>query len=207
MAGWQKKRSIKHRYDATASMYDMRYAEEQTAKINAALKHLKKEQYGLVLDVGCGTGILFDCITDNADAVVGLDFSSKSLLEAKRRSRAKNAANVHLVRADADNMPFGNDVLSHVFAMTIVQNAPNPTGTLTEIRRVADDHAVLVITGLKKIFNKRAFQQLLRNARLKVVGFEDGNLKCYVAVCAKSLSTSQLARDKGQNHTKPKRKL
>lgn len=196
MGGWQKKRSVMHRYDAAASIYDMRYADEQRAKIDAALKHLKTERYGLVLDVGCGTGILFDHVTDNADAIIGLDFSSITLLEAKKRLRARNLANVHLVRADADNMPFGNDVFSHVFAMTIVQNSPKPIETLTEIRRIARNSAIFVVTGLKKIFKKRAFQQALKSGGLKVAKLEEENLKCYVVVCRKLLPSGQPARKK-----------
>lgn len=183
MGGWEKKRSVLRRYDVAASMYDARYAEVQTAKIEAGLKYLKKELCGSVLDVGCGTGILFDYVTDNADTIVGLDFSGKTLLEAKKHLRDGNLANVHLIRADADNMPFSDHAFSHVFAMTILQNSPNPIDTLTEIRRVARNDAIFVITGLKKIFNERAFKRLLKNARLKVVGLEKENLECCVAVC------------------------
>jgi len=196
MGGWQKKRTIIRRYDAAANIYNARYATEQTAKIDAALKYLKKESYGPILDVGCGTGILFDRIRDSADTIVGLDFSSKTLLEAEKHLRVGNLASVHLIRADADNMPFGDDVFSHVFAMTILQNSPNPIETLTEITRVAQNHAVFVITGLKKIFSERAFKQLLRNARLEVVGLERENLECCVAVCTKLASSRQLTRKK-----------
>jgi ubiquinone/menaquinone biosynthesis C-methylase UbiE len=202
MDGWQKKRSVMRRYDATASMYNARYAEVQTAKIEAGLKHLKKELCGPVLDVGCGTGILFDYVTDDADTIVGLDFSGKTLLEAKKHLRDGNLANVHLVRGDADNMPFSDDAFSHVFAMTILQNSPNPIDTLTEITRVSQNHAVFVITGLKKIFNEQAFKQLLKNARLKVAGVEKENLECCVAVCTKLSRNRQLVR-KRRTETDP----
>ena len=41
MNGWLKKRRVMRRYDLTAEMYDMRYAEEQAAKIRAGLKHVE----------------------------------------------------------------------------------------------------------------------------------------------------------------------
>lgn len=174
------------RYDVTADIYDMRYAEEQAAKIEAALKNIMIEGHGLTLDVGCGTGILFDYAADRTDTLVGLDFSKKILLQAKKRVCDKNLGNVHLVQADADNMPFDSRIFDRVFAMTVVQNAPNPSETLTEIKRVAKDNALLAVTGLKKIFTKQVFEQLLKNAGLKVVALEDGDLKCYVAVCISS---------------------
>jgi ubiquinone/menaquinone biosynthesis C-methylase UbiE len=151
------------------------------------------------LDVGCGTGILFDHIADTADKIVGLDFSGKTLLEAKRRLRAGNLANVHLIRGDADNMPFRDEVFSHVFALTILQNSPDPVETLAEITRVAQNHAVFVVTGLKKIFNERTLRQLLRNTGLKIARLEKEGLKCYVAVCMKLPSSRQLARVRRTN--------
>jgi len=36
---------------------------------------------------------------------------------------------------------------------------------------------------LKKAFALESFEELLRNAGLKVVSLKNDNLKCYVAVC------------------------
>lgn len=182
MSIWDKKRDVMHRYDVTAQIYDVRYAEEQTAKIEAALKHVKVEA-GSVLDVGCGTGILFSYIADRARTTIGLDVSGKTLFQAK--VRAKDHANVHLVQADADRMPFKSRIFSMVFAMTLIQNTPNPGETLGEIERVAQEGAVIVVTGLRKVFARETFGQMLKNAGLKIVAWEEENLKCYVAICAR----------------------
>jgi len=171
------------RYDVTANIYDVRYTEEQLAKIEAALKNMKMKGKGLVLDAGCGTGFLFNYVADKAEATVGVDISRKTLLQAKER--AKNFANVHLLWADADNIPLKSNIFSSVFAMTLIQNTPDPHDTLNEIKCVAKDDAVIVVTGLKKIFTRETFEQLLRNAGLKIVALEDEGLKCYVAVCTK----------------------
>jgi len=167
-------------------MYDLRYADEQKAKIEAALRNTKAKWLGLVLDVGCGTGILFDYITDRPEMIVGLDLSKKTLLEAKARTSKKNPDKVHLVQADADNMPFGDGVFDRVSAVTVLQNAPNPGKMLKEIRRVAKDEAVFVLTGLKSIFSRRGFEQVLKKTGLKLEGFEDDDLKCYVTICKNS---------------------
>jgi ubiquinone/menaquinone biosynthesis C-methylase UbiE len=183
MGVWDKKRNIMHRYDLTARIYDMRYAEEQTVKIEAALKHMKVKGC-MALDAGCGTGILFSYVADKARMTVGLDVSKKTLLKAKERAR--DYANVHLVCADVDNMPVEDGVFDKVFAMTLIQNTPNPAETLKQIRRVSADNALIVVTGLKKIFARSVFQQLLKNAGLNNVAIEDEGLKCYVAVCIKA---------------------
>jgi ubiquinone/menaquinone biosynthesis C-methylase UbiE len=186
VSGWAKKRRLMKRYDLTASIYDLRYADEQKAKIEAALRSVKEKWFGLVLDVGCGTGILFDYITDRPKMIVGLDLSKKTLLEAKARMFKKNINNVHLVQADADNMPFGDGMFDQLLAVTVLQNAPNPGRMLREIRRVAEDEAIFVLTGLKSIFSKRRFEQVLKKAGLKLEEFDEDNLKCYVTICRNS---------------------
>jgi malonyl-CoA O-methyltransferase len=183
MSTWDKKRDVMHRYDLTARIYDMRYANEQIAKIEAALKHMKVKA-SMTLDAGCGTGILFSYVADEAQMTIGLDVSKKTLLKAKERAR--DYASVHLVCADVDNMPMEDGVFDRVFAMTLIQNAPNPAETLNQIRRVSADNALIVVTGLKKIFSRSVFQKLLKNAGLSNIALEDEGLKCYVAVCTKA---------------------
>jgi ubiquinone/menaquinone biosynthesis C-methylase UbiE len=183
MSGWNQKRRIMRRYDLTANIYDMRYSEEQTAKIESALKSVNVDKGDLVLDVGCGTGLLFDYVANKAEAVIGLDISRKSLLQAKEHS--KEFCNVHLVWADADNIPLRDNVFSNVFAVTLIQNMPYPAKTLGEIKRVTKKNAIVVVTGLKKKFSLEVFEELLRRLSLNVIEVESDDLKCYVAICSK----------------------
>jgi ubiquinone/menaquinone biosynthesis C-methylase UbiE len=180
MEAWKKKRQVMHRYDVTARIYDMRYAEEQRAKIEAALKHVNLTVHW-VLDAGCGTGVLFSHVSYSALNTVGLDFSGKTLRKAK--DCAQNHESVHLLRADADNMPFKDCVFDAVFAMTLIQNVPSPSKTLKEIKRVARTDADIVVTGLKNIFEQSVLELLLKDAGLRVAAMETEGLKCRVAVC------------------------
>jgi len=181
MSEWKKKRSVMRRYDLTAHIYDVRYAEEQAAKIEAALEGLSIEKGSLVLDAGCGTGVLFGHVADKTEAVIGLDISRKILLQAKKC--AEKFANVQLILADADNMPLKEGTFRYVFGITLIQNMPNPKRTLKEIRRVAKENAAIVVTGLKKAFSLQGFEELLWDAGLKVVALKDEGLKCYVVIC------------------------
>ena len=187
MSGWQKKRRVMRRYDLTAEMYDSRYAEEQTSKIIAALKNLTDPD-GHVLDAGCGTGLLFNYVGNKARLIVGIDISKKTLMQALRRIRDMKISNVLLVQADVDNMPFDTGVFDRVFSLTVLQNSPEPDRTLIEIKRVGKHDAVFAISGLKSIFRKRTFRCLLKNAGMRIMTFEDKDLKCYVAICTSSVS-------------------
>jgi ubiquinone/menaquinone biosynthesis C-methylase UbiE len=182
---WNQKRKIIRRYDLTAQMYEMRYAEEQAVKYKAALEHLNVDRNSNVLDVGCGTGLLFSHVAAEAQTVVGVDISSRLLLQAKERAR--DFRNVHLVQVDADYLPFTDNHFSIVFAFTVLQNMPKPLETLNEIKRNAKRGASIVVTGLKKAFSLEAFRELLQNAGLQVVSLKDDDvLKCYVAVTVRN---------------------
>lgn len=177
---WSQKRGTMRRYDLTAQLYDIRYAEEQALKYRAALEQLCINGDSRVLDVGCGTGLLLSHLAE-AETVVGVDISGKLLLQAKERAR--KLRDVHLVQADADHLPFRDDCFTVVFAFTVLQNMPAPLETLKEIRRVAKQCALIVVSGLKKVFSLSAFRVLLQNAGLKPVSLKDDEaLKCYVAV-------------------------
>ncbi len=187
MAEWKKKRKVMRNYDRLATIYDAQYSEEQNEKMKTALRslHIKDEDY--VLDLGCGTGLLFKHIGNRAKLLVGLDISTKILKEAK--SRAKRFPNVAVLRADADLTPFPNEIFDAVFAITLLQNMPNPLLTLQEIRRNSKHHAFIAITGLKKEFTLDSFTRLLHEADLKVSVMKTNNhLKGYVAVCRKTIS-------------------
>jgi len=180
-----KKRIIMQRYDLTASIYDMRYREEQTAKIKAVIKNMNIDKENSVLDLGCGTGLLFDYVAEKAKIVVGLDISKKILFQAEERAR--KFLNVHLLKADAENIPLKETFFSHVFAITLIQNTPNLFETLNEIKRVAKKNSTIVITGLKKKFQQETFERMLLDAGLRITTLKSEGLKCYVAICTKIL--------------------
>jgi len=186
LSGWNQKREVMERYDLTAHMYDMRYAEEQDAKFEVALKIVNIDRHNIVLDAGCGTGLLFEYVAAKAETIVGLDISRKILSLAKER--AGKFQNVHLILADADNTPLKRNIFSHIFAFTLIQNTPNAVETLNEIGRVANLDAFIVISGLKKAFTKRRFKDLLQNTGLRIIALKDAGLKCYVAVCTPTKS-------------------
>jgi ubiquinone/menaquinone biosynthesis C-methylase UbiE len=182
---WNQKRKTMSRYEITAEMYEMRYAEEQAAKYKAALEHLQINRDSRVLDVGCGSGLLFSHVAAEAQTVVAVDISGKLLRQAKERSRG--FCSVHLVQADADHLPFISNHFTIVFVFTVLQNMPKPLETLNEIKQNAHQDASIVVTGLKKVFSLEAFQALLQDAGLRVVSLEDAEpLKCYVAMTVQS---------------------
>jgi len=184
MKEWNKKREVRRSYDLSATVYDAQYSEEQNAKIKAALSRITLKKSHLVLDLGCGTGLLFEHIGNSLKLLVGLDISLKILKEAKKRTQ--RFPKVALICADADSTPFPKEIFDVVFAITLVQNMPDPILTLHEIKRVSKRNSIIAVTGLKKEFSLNTFTRLLSKAGLKAFVIKtNGQLKGYVALCRK----------------------
>lgn len=182
MTGWKDKRKVMQLYNVTAEMYDERYAQEQERKYKKALENVYVTGK-TVLDVGCGSGLFFKEVAAQADLVIGVDVSRKLLLKAKEQGSA--FSNVAVLQADADHLPFRDELFGAVFAFTVLQNVPKPAETLNELKRVAKKGDKIVVTGLKKAFPLTSFIDLLDGSGLIVVAFVDNEaINCYVAVLA-----------------------
>jgi ubiquinone/menaquinone biosynthesis C-methylase UbiE len=163
----EDKQEIQESYNALGGrIYDIRYSREQEAKYEVVLDRISPQPDDVVLDDGCGTGLLLHRLNAH---LIGLDFSHK-LLE-KARSRLREKPGTHLVQADADRLPFRPSVYSLVFAVTLLQNTPMPRQTLSEMRRVGRHDSQIVVTALKKAFSAERLKELLEKAGLSCVKF------------------------------------
>ena len=184
---WRIKWKVLRHYDRIAKIYNMLYGQEQELKIKEALKNVSLDASDIVLDVGCGTGLLFNYISRSVDTIVGIDISLESLKVALDFIKKTDNPSIELVRADADFLPFKNEVFDKVFAITLLQNMPNPLLTLHEISRVAKTDSEIIVTGLKKFFSEESFSEILSKSGMNFSIMNVGNsrVKGHIAICNK----------------------
>lgn len=140
------KNTIKSRYNELGGPdYDMRYTEEQFAKYNLILDELLGAE--LVLDNGCGTGLLFPFFDSS---LVGLDLSGELLRKAMERATDVQ----HLVLGDSEYLPFRDNVFDTVVSVTVIQNLMEPERLPVESARVARLGSSVVISSLKRVYDK-----------------------------------------------------
>jgi ubiquinone/menaquinone biosynthesis C-methylase UbiE len=156
------KRNIRDRYDDLGGrVYDLRYTEEQRLKYKSLLTKVRVTPDDIVLDNGCGTGLLFEYVTTY---IVGLDVSVKLLRKAK--DRAKDV--VQLVNGDSENLPFRPRVFHSVMSFTVLQNASSPERMLREMDTARRGDGGLVVSILKKALSKQEFIELFIKSNLKI---------------------------------------
>ncbi len=73
----------------------------------------------ILLDVGCGAGLLTDQLVNHASITVGIDASSKMLGRAGKESKFIR------VIAPAERLPFPNNTFDKIFCHSIFQYFPN----------------------------------------------------------------------------------
>ena len=151
---------VKESYDNLGSrLYDLRYEEEQRKKYETILAEVEVGEREIILDNGCGTGLLLEHLSATA---IGLDISSSML--SKALTRIRNVYDKHLIQGDAENLPLRGHVFGRIFAITLIQNTPNKARALEEIARVGYKGTIVAVTALKKAFSEETFRHIIESA-------------------------------------------
>jgi ubiquinone/menaquinone biosynthesis C-methylase UbiE len=182
---WELKRGTRKSYEASSGVYDGLYSEEQFAKHSLALKMLDVSKRDMVLDNGCGSGLFSLQLAQKGALLVGVDLSFE-LLRAARKALKVHGSEAFFVCCDSDFLPFIDGVFDKVFAITLLQNLPNPKKTIEEMKRVTKDYGSLLLTFLKKAFALDEAQELVRSAGLMILVTKDDEfIKDYLLLCTK----------------------
>ncbi len=94
--------------------------------------HLACGRRGVVADIGCGEGDFFDALTLSFDRVVALDLDFQHV----RRARQRAAKQVCVTAANAQQLPFAENVFDAVVLRMALSQMPQPLAALDEALRV-----------------------------------------------------------------------
>jgi SAM-dependent methyltransferase len=92
-----------------------------------------------ILDIGCGTGAMSDCLT-RWGRVVSADFSPLALRYSRRRGLK------FLLTADAMRLPLRSDCVDVVVAMDVLEHLSDDCLAMSELLRVLKPGGLLVAT-------------------------------------------------------------
>ncbi len=141
-------------YNATAGIYDKRYATEQDTKIGFLTNRLRPGLGTLVLDVGCGTGRLLERLK-GGPLCVGIDPSIGMLREVKRKG-----CGADVILADAKHIPIRSSIADYVFSVSVLQLLDEPAVGAREILRVLKGGGWVGVSALLKSFTGEALKAL-----------------------------------------------
>lgn len=113
-----------------------------TREFGVVLDLLQPEPHGLYLDLGCSTALQARALarhwatTGGTARVVALDYSMSMLRAAAERIQSEGWTSIDLVRARAEQLPFGNKMLTGVVCGGTLNEFGAPLSALVEAHRV-----------------------------------------------------------------------
>jgi demethylmenaquinone methyltransferase/2-methoxy-6-polyprenyl-1,4-benzoquinol methylase len=164
-----KKKNIVAKYDSTSSFYDDRYRNIQNSKFKLLLRDFKFDNK-IILDAGCGTGLLFEFFLRSYQQIhnrklryIGLDISWKMLKQFLYKiNKVKNIKFVNLILGDIENLPFREETIHQIFAVTSLQNLYNIERGLRELFRIGQQGTSLNLSILRKNLNLNKIYSYLK---------------------------------------------
>lgn len=136
--GWRIKWQQMRQRDREAEIFEQQFLPYQTRlDAKTCLDALGLDRDDRLLDAGTGVGRLLEFAYSRCGEIVALDFSERSLLVLKQRSRERRVP-LHLVIADVEQLPFRDRMFDRTLSFGILEHLPDAAScraTLQEMRR------------------------------------------------------------------------
>lgn len=123
-------------YDGLAAEWDLQFTSEDLERLSHIVDTLGIEPGMDILDVGCGTGVLFDLlrrVVGDEGTVTGVDFSIQMARVAHRNFPFPN---VNVVDADTLALPFRDSSFDLAISFSAFAHFANQQQALNEVERV-----------------------------------------------------------------------
>jgi len=136
-------------FDALAAEWDLTYTAEDLERLTHIVDKLNMAEGMDILDLGCGTGILFDMLrrkVTGSGTVTGIDFSIEMARKAHRNFPFDN---VNVVDADATALPFADGSFDVAVAFAAFPHFSDQQKAIDEVHRVLKSGAKFHIIHLE----------------------------------------------------------
>lgn len=129
-------------FDVAATMYDEVLVPAFIDALAAQMTARLGPPADLVVDIGCGTGVLAPhLLAAGWQRVVGIDLSEGMLTRARARP-----GRVEWIAADAASLPLGDGIAGAVTSSLALMFMPDPVAVLREMGRVAQQGARVMVS-------------------------------------------------------------
>lgn len=129
--------------DWFSKYYDVVMGPLEKRKFQGIRKNLLAKAKGKVLEIGSGTGVNFP-LYEAADEVVAIEPNPSMREQSLRRARQARLP-IHIMNAEAEELPFPDHAFDTVVATLVFCTIPDPWKALDEIRRVCKSGGTVLL--------------------------------------------------------------
>ena len=136
-------------FDLLASEWDLMFTTEDLERLSNIVDNIEVNPGMNVIDLGCGTGILFDIIRRKVGpqgSVTGVDFSLQMVLKAHRNFPFPN---VNCIDGDVVALPFCSDYFDMGVAFSAFPYFSDKQQAVDEVHRVLKENSKFYIIHLQ----------------------------------------------------------
>ena len=123
---------------------------EQEAR-QKAIMSLLDDDSSLALDAGCGNGRDFNLILNRAEKVIGLDFSTGMVKEAKAKADNMPDKRAGVLVGDVTRLPFKDNTFDLIVCSEVLEHIPNWKKVVSEFYYLLKPNGVLIISTPNKL--------------------------------------------------------
>lgn len=131
-------------YDRISPIYDQCFVTHKLHASNMAAILLEDykglEKNTLVLDLGCGTGLLSNILASKGFEVLGVDISLESLRLLQQRE-----PRINTIQADATLLPFADGSCQAVVSLGAWRHFPDFRRVIAEVARILKNDGLLIV--------------------------------------------------------------
>jgi len=123
-------------FDDMAAEWDLSFTVEDMERLSHIVDHMGVQKGTDILDLGCGTGVLFDMLRRKVGengSLTGVDFSFKMIQKAHRNFPFEN---VNVVDADAMSLPFADNTFDMAVAFSAFPHFSDQQRAINEVHRI-----------------------------------------------------------------------
>ena len=106
---------------------------------------LKKSNDNIILDIGCGMGLMLDALQDYG-TVYGLDMEQEAVDYCNQTLLEQNQLPNVAIGSLPDDIPFQNNMFDYIFALDIIEHVEDDIAALQRIHALLKGNGKLLIT-------------------------------------------------------------
>jgi SAM-dependent methyltransferase len=177
-----RKPDVVDAFDRDAATYGHRYESGDVEALafvmrrRRVLQLLERRAPGVLVDVGCGPGVMVEDLRVRGWRYVGVDAAAGMLRESRRAH-----GDVALAQAGVEALPLAASCADAVLAMGVVEYLDDPGGAIRELGRVCRPGGIVIVTmpnrgSLYRLFTRAVYRPASAVVKRLLRGATEGGL-------------------------------